>query len=252
MYDRLSLVVSASRIEGLPIALLEALSCNLPILASDIDGHRIINTLCEEKGITAPIKLFETENPRAFAKALRAMIRDLEENFAVQTREAALAVFSPEQHIIGLTRVLESACRAKRAGRSVDTSHRLGSKEIQADLYCVDKTELLHKDYPLDVSNEEYMVAECVLEKDYNLVGFASIIQICSYSNIYQQVDFYDKSGQWISCASSGIYLDHKVDRLYDIYRIPEGATLARYVVRPDPGCAVKIRKVESELFLIR
>lgn len=250
VYDRLSLVVSASRIEGLPIALLEALSCNLPILASDIDGHRIINTLCEERGISAPIKLFETENPRAFAEALRAMLRDLEENEEVQTREAALAVFSPEQHIIGLTKALESACRAKRAEKSAGMSHRVGSKKLQANLYCVGKAKLLRKGLPLNVSNEEYMIAECVLEKGLDLVGFASSILMDSASIIYRQADFYDENGQWISCANSGICLDSKVDRMYDLYHIPEGAALVRYVVRPDPGYAVRIDKVESEFYL--
>ena len=49
-YDTFALVVSASRIEGLPIALLEALSCNLEVLASDIEGHRIINELVVQEG----------------------------------------------------------------------------------------------------------------------------------------------------------------------------------------------------------
>lgn len=251
-YDRLSLVVSASRIEGLPIALLEALSCNLPILASDIDGHRIINTLCEEKGIPAPIKLFETENAHAFAELLRTMILDLEKNSTVQTRDAALAVFSPKQHIIGLTQVLESAYKAKRTEKRSATNQRVGLKELSADLYYVGKTKLLHKEYPLDVFNETYLVAECVLEKDFDLVGFVSSIQIDLYSVIYQQADFYDENGQWISNAHSGIHLNSNVNRLYEMYHIPKGAILVKYIVRPDPGYTVRIHKVESEFYSIR
>lgn len=40
LYPLCDALVSASRIEGLPFNLLEALSCGLPVLVSDIKGHR--------------------------------------------------------------------------------------------------------------------------------------------------------------------------------------------------------------------
>ena len=62
--------VSASKIEGLPFNILEAMYMNLPILASDIKGHR---DLLDDSS------LFELENEKEFISKIQALSIDKRE-----------------------------------------------------------------------------------------------------------------------------------------------------------------------------
>lgn len=61
--------VSASRAEGLPNSVLEALACGLPVLLSDIPPHREIIEMAPDIGV-----LFNLDNPNSFEAALRELL----------------------------------------------------------------------------------------------------------------------------------------------------------------------------------
>ena len=62
--------VSASRSEGLPFNLMEAMLCALPVVASDVKG----NADLVEDGVTG--RLFPLDDEEAFAAAVRALMAD--------------------------------------------------------------------------------------------------------------------------------------------------------------------------------
>ncbi len=61
---------SPSLLEGLPMSLLEAMRCSLPIIATDIEGNRGV-IKHEETGL-----LVRTREPEALADAIRRLVRD--------------------------------------------------------------------------------------------------------------------------------------------------------------------------------
>ncbi|QNK39512.1 glycosyltransferase [Caproicibacter fermentans] len=69
LYAGCDACVSVSKIEGLPFNLMEAMACGLPVVASNIKGHR---ELVKSKGCGL---LFPTENSVALKHALKA-VRD--------------------------------------------------------------------------------------------------------------------------------------------------------------------------------
>jgi glycosyltransferase involved in cell wall biosynthesis len=103
-YDSLFLYVTAARIEGLPISILEAMSSNLPVIASDIDGHRVINDLAQKAGFEAPLILFNSENAKDLAKAMQ---RFFDTPTQSNTRSTTEALFSGKAHCTGLADVIQ-------------------------------------------------------------------------------------------------------------------------------------------------
>ena len=90
-YHAADLCVSASRIEGLPFNVMEAMACGLPVVASDVKGHQDL-VKSGENGLLYPFgdakafaeavkRLLEPEKRRAFGEAARQSVQP----FGLQT-----------------------------------------------------------------------------------------------------------------------------------------------------------------------
>lgn len=108
LYNNLFLYITAARIEGLPVSVLEALSCNIPVIASDIEGHTAINSIASNSGFNEPLMLFQNENPYDLALKIENF---LENPYEIDSREFVKKCFSPNLHCTELKKHLEKIYR---------------------------------------------------------------------------------------------------------------------------------------------
>jgi len=96
LFRAFDLYVAPSAKEGLPLALLEAMAAGLPVVASDIPGHR------EVLGAASPGLVAGT--PEAFASALRTLLADPEARRALgaEQRTRARSEFDARQMLIDI------------------------------------------------------------------------------------------------------------------------------------------------------
>lgn len=89
LYPCCDVAVTTSRIEGLPFNVMEAMACGLPIIASDIKGHRELVTH-GENGL-----LFESGDVEGLAEELVGALRNksLIDNCKIKSKEKA-SIFS--------------------------------------------------------------------------------------------------------------------------------------------------------------
>jgi glycosyltransferase involved in cell wall biosynthesis len=70
LYQNATLFIFPSYYEGLPTALLEAMSCSVPIIATDVRGNRDIISHYENGILTPP------KNPKKLAEAILILLND--------------------------------------------------------------------------------------------------------------------------------------------------------------------------------
>lgn len=88
-------IVSPSRIEGMPVAILEALSMNIPVIASDLSGMVEFNSEGESKGFKDLIYLVESENVDALAITIDKILTQKPKRFS---RDYIEKNFNPKTH----------------------------------------------------------------------------------------------------------------------------------------------------------
>lgn len=65
------LIVMPSRIEGMPLSILEALAMDIPVISSDFPGAIEFNALAQKRGVNPPITVVLGGDIEGFAKAMR-------------------------------------------------------------------------------------------------------------------------------------------------------------------------------------
>jgi len=242
-YNEFKVYVSAARMEGLPLAILEALSCNVPVLASDIPGHKIINEMAHQHGFPDVITLFRDGDRHDLADKL-SMI--LTRGGAVTTRDVVEVLFSPKAHISGIEKVLKSSLhvgsRPSKSLIQIDDETIIFNNMI---VYNSGDNEALGPDY----ANYQQKNIELVT---YRLpIGATSILvdiyhRCIESGNILIQVNWYsmfyivcdsDSVGRKVSAGSGKIHLYFDIPIQYQ----PVSVDL---VTVPDPGTAILLDKI--------
>lgn len=100
--------VVPSRIEGLPVAILEALAMDIPVVASALPGMQEFNDLAVRRGYEAYVNLAHPEDPQDLARVIRAvLLKDERKDSSRYIR----AYHSPEKHCSDLVSVLREVRR---------------------------------------------------------------------------------------------------------------------------------------------
>jgi glycosyltransferase involved in cell wall biosynthesis len=117
----LDVFVLTSRWEGMPLVLLEALACGVPVVASDIAGNRD----AVEHGRTG--LLADVGSPKSFAENVARLLTDhtLRHNFQVAARESAERRFSlttTVAQVRSLYRSLLEKASGRRSANRIDAT----------------------------------------------------------------------------------------------------------------------------------
>ncbi|MDR9788162.1 MAG: glycosyltransferase [Peptococcaceae bacterium MAG4] len=263
VYREYKLYITAARVEGLPLAVLEALASNVRVVASDIPGHSVINEIARNNGMPEPLILFASENVNDLVEKIEYAL-NLEEEPNV--REVVQAVFSPKKHVTELRKVIKEA-------------YEIGSKHPKVELMCLEEIEntgeLSENEFSegfffiSQSSNNDWTVEDkrnsvsseiistydrfiCYRYYPNSSADRISCLIICDFENsadVFVQFDWYDRQNNLLKMVGSGRRVDHANNRMYIMQQVPqelkEHFHYVRVNIRPNPGQLVKIRKIK-------
>lgn len=261
VYDELKVYVTAARIEGLPIAVLESLSSNVPVIASNIEGHAIINKMAKEHGLEEPIILFESENSRDLAEKIDRFLSNYE---VKNVRSVIEEVFSPQRHIEGLREGINKIYDRKKSQSNLKLVEECKNTLLYAQstndegFFAASilpngsvvhkfKGDILEANYGIS-SYKDFLCYRYHLKENTSRVSCMINCEVDDRANVFIQYNWCDENGSIVKMIGSGRYIDKMNTKLYAIYEVPtaENASIKYLdiIIRPNPDQYIKVNDI--------
>lgn len=246
------LFVSASKIEGLPITMLEALASNIPVLASDIEGHKAINDIMKQNGYPESISLFRSGDVNDLARKMDRFL-SAEKRDEMNSREAVAALFNGELHISKLCEVIESisttTSREKRRLEIVDQSANNGV--FSMGLADEGFHWIIEADKEVDdpkISYEKYIGYRYIITKNVTDIACTITCSEVVKGDVLLQCNWCDKNGSVLKMDVVGNHTDSR-NTMYFFSSVPVDTSKNVYmvdvIIRPSSGIAIEINHLE-------
>jgi len=266
-YQDFRLIVSAARQEGgMPLAALEALATNVPVVASDLAGCVEFNRMAKEKGFEEPLLLFKSEDVGDLAAKLdQALQNDKTPHY----RQVVEKLLNPEAHVRTLDEILRRVYKSG-SGRSkiewellddcLNTGTRLGETgdegffliNSEGALGPASQGFLQEGSYPLVTRHNSFLCysysppqgtdrVSCFLNCSTEIPGFISL-----------QFDWYrrNNSGEKKLIKMSSCYprlLDNCTKDGYLTMECPPDADKLVINIRPGKGHVIQLNRIRIQ-----
>lgn len=250
----LTVYVTASRIEGLPISVLEALSCDVPVIASDIDGHTVINDLADQNNLVKPLILFKSENPEDLANKLERVLSGEKLYLENSGPQLINKLFSPEIHTDKLKTIFAKLIVNRREMRSlskIEESYNDGAliRDEKEGFYSKrvneDNTISIVHDTSMLSTYDQFICYKYPLPSDSRVISIKVNCTVQKYSNVFVQADLL-KGSSLLYSEGSGRYLDETNGSIQLVIDLEEENEVdcIDIIIRPNPNEAVKIDRI--------
>jgi glycosyltransferase involved in cell wall biosynthesis/SAM-dependent methyltransferase len=254
-YRQYRLYVSAARVEGgAPLAVLEALSTNIPVVASNIPGCEELNNLARSNGFEEPLILFESEDPYDLAMKIDQTLKIQDKR---NLRTVVTSLFSAEAHILALKKVMGDLLKnvKKRDFKNwilLDECENTGyfATHEQDEGYIVAGT-IDDEDFDaiseLHINNTKYLMYRYKLPEFCDRISIEVDLDLQYPADIFIQIDWV---GQEEICQKGyvvGRHVDLTNKFFYDTRYVPAELNphFAIIVFRPNQGQSVHLIKMQ-------
>jgi glycosyltransferase involved in cell wall biosynthesis len=257
--DELGLYITSSHLEGFPIAILEALACNVPVLASDIEGHIAVNRMAAKGGHADLLLLFKEGSADDLADKLGKYLENgLRES---TTYDVISTLFSPEKHTDLIMRYAKETIELQKTEgcASVGKFKELvntGQYSSTPDQDGFEHMGLAKAQVNLDgnivLTNEAYIGHLCRIPDGASRICYAIEMRSEASQPVFIQFDWLDIEGKAVRLEGKG-KRPNPVGVLSDIERIPEDLrhriVRFRLVIRPNKADSAEISKLTIGLW---
>lgn len=253
--DELGLFITTAKLEGFPIAIIEAMACNVPIIASDIEGHKAVNEMAREGGFAEPLILFKSEDPSDLAEKLDNYLKGgLRE---VDSRTLVTSLFSSDRHT-GL--IMQHAIKTIASRSTYDKQPNVNIMELVNDgqfisekdpfgfhFMGLNRATVLNNNH-IQIFNDAYIGHLAPLSEDITKISYSIELTRKLNAPIYVQFELVDDEGNNIHITGQGLNANSK-NIIHSIYSIPsdlkQRPSKVRLVLRPNKNFDAEVSKIK-------